>query len=201
MTSGTNEKKKSKKKSSRRTRINLAATSAFGLPTSFLLKRSASVCATQQVGAPKQKLPVQIGHINGVHVNHVNVFEARQRQILEQFAAKSCRSNARKTNKKRRKLHNHAVSDCKHRTSGTNHQHTTLFQSLQILHAGGFSEIKNIKRRKPVRRQHQRARIGHSTHRSVRVGFEAFRRQRTGFVEKFLNVGSSRDHWLSKTCK
>lgn len=84
-----------------------AATSAFERPTSFILSQAGSlrlsaamyeVLATHAAiyvygrslrscnaapGAPEQELPVQIGHVDGVHVDDVDVAEARQRHVLE----------------------------------------------------------------------------------------------------------------------
>ena len=43
--------------------------------------------ATQ--GAPEEELPVEVGHIDRVHVNHVDVAKPRQRQVFEQLAAQA----------------------------------------------------------------------------------------------------------------
>jgi hypothetical protein len=42
---------------------------------------------------PEQKLTVEVAEIDGVHVNHINVFEARKREILEDFTSKTTSSN------------------------------------------------------------------------------------------------------------
>lgn len=61
--------------------INSAATVAFGCPTSLgLYRRSWSQQAASLESfaplSPKQELPVQVGDVDRVHVNNVNVPEA-----------------------------------------------------------------------------------------------------------------------------
>lgn len=36
---------------------------------------------------PKEELPIEVGNLDGVHVDDIDVLEARQSQVLEQFAA------------------------------------------------------------------------------------------------------------------
>ena len=43
---------------------------------------------------PEQELAVQVGHVDGVHVDYINVAEPRQRQVLEQLAAEAARADA-----------------------------------------------------------------------------------------------------------
>ncbi len=37
--------------------------------------------------APEQKLPIEIGHVDRVHVNDVYIRESHERKVLEQFAS------------------------------------------------------------------------------------------------------------------
>ena len=72
-----------------------AATSAFGLPTSFWLqsgrKPRGGALSARQLGAgarlPEEKLAVQIRHVDAVEVNHVNISEARERQVLQDLTS------------------------------------------------------------------------------------------------------------------
>jgi len=41
------------------------------------------------VHVPEQELPVEVGHVYGVHVNDVDVHEAWQGQVFEHFAAQT----------------------------------------------------------------------------------------------------------------
>ncbi len=43
---------------------------------------------------PEQELAVEVGHVNGVHVDHIDLAKAAQRQVLEQLAAQAARPNA-----------------------------------------------------------------------------------------------------------
>jgi len=38
---------------------------------------------------PEEELPVQVGHVDGVHVDDVDLPEAHQRQVLQQLAAQT----------------------------------------------------------------------------------------------------------------
>ena len=42
---------------------------------------------------PEQELPVQVADVNGVHVDDVDVFEAHEGQILEEFTTEASGSN------------------------------------------------------------------------------------------------------------
>mmetsp|Transcript_9176 Transcript_9176/g.26096 ORF Transcript_9176/g.26096 Transcript_9176/m.26096 type:complete len:296 (-) Transcript_9176:534-1421(-) len=42
---------------------------------------------------PKQELPVEVAHVDSVHINHLNVPERQQGQVLEQLAAQATRTN------------------------------------------------------------------------------------------------------------
>jgi hypothetical protein len=44
-------------------------------------------------GRPEEKLAIQIRYVNGVHVNHMNILEARKSQVLENLATKAAGSN------------------------------------------------------------------------------------------------------------
>jgi hypothetical protein len=58
--------------------MNSAATMAFGLPTSFCLPHlSARILLLGRDDAPEEKLSIQITDVYGVHVNDMNVSEAR----------------------------------------------------------------------------------------------------------------------------
>lgn len=48
-------------------------------PRSHAVRRSMLHCK----GTPEEELSVQIGHIDGVHVNHMNVFKSGESQILQ----------------------------------------------------------------------------------------------------------------------
>ena len=41
----------------------------------------------------EQELPVEVGQVNCVHVNHINVPEAHHGQVLEEFTAKPASPN------------------------------------------------------------------------------------------------------------
>ena len=59
-----------------------AATSALGCPMSFVL----TVQSFQDISmndTPKEKLAIQIGQVDGVHVDDVKLFETRKCQIFE----------------------------------------------------------------------------------------------------------------------
>ena len=43
---------------------------------------------------PEQELAIQVGDVDGVHVDDVDAAEARQRQVLEQLAAQAARADA-----------------------------------------------------------------------------------------------------------
>jgi len=38
---------------------------------------------------PEEKLAVEIGDLDSVHIDDLNVLESRERQVLEQFAAQT----------------------------------------------------------------------------------------------------------------
>jgi len=42
---------------------------------------------------PKQELPVEIGYIDGVHINDIDLFEAGKGKILENLTAEAAGSN------------------------------------------------------------------------------------------------------------
>lgn len=43
---------------------------------------------------PEQELAIQIAEVNCVHVDHIDIFEARKSQILQDFTAKTtCTDN------------------------------------------------------------------------------------------------------------
>ena len=42
---------------------------------------------------PEEKLAIQIRHINGVHVNHINILESRKGQVLQNLATQAASSN------------------------------------------------------------------------------------------------------------
>ena len=42
---------------------------------------------------PEEELPVQVGEVDGVHINDVNVAEAREGDVLEQLAAQAARAD------------------------------------------------------------------------------------------------------------
>lgn len=46
---------------------------------------------------PEQELAIQIGDVYCIHVNHMNVCEPRQGQILEEFASQATRSDTQHT--------------------------------------------------------------------------------------------------------
>ena len=81
--------------------IKSAATSALGLPTSECLgtesgsvdQRSRNERSRIIQLIPEQKLAVEVGNVDGVHVDDMNVAKPRKCQILEQFAAETTSTN------------------------------------------------------------------------------------------------------------
>lgn len=43
--------------------------------------------------APEQELAVQVTQVDGIHINHINVFEARKGEVLQNFATKASSTN------------------------------------------------------------------------------------------------------------
>ena len=70
----------------------------------------------------RSDLPVEVGHVDGVHVDDVNVGEAAQRQVLEDLAAEA---------------------------AGADHQHASLKQSQSVI-TGAQTGDRSVGR--PVRR-------------------------------------------------
>jgi hypothetical protein len=43
----------------------------------------------------KQKLPVQVGHVNRIQIDHVNVLKTRERQVFDYFAPEPTGAHAK----------------------------------------------------------------------------------------------------------
>jgi len=56
----------------------LAAVVALGWPTSLAL----NVSETDGSKPPEEKLPIEIRNIDGIHINHMDIFEPGKGQIL-----------------------------------------------------------------------------------------------------------------------
>ena len=70
--------------------MNSAATVALGWPTSFCLPNHVNQihkCGEEQL--PEQKLSVQVTDINSIHVDYMNIFKSRQRQIGQDLTSET----------------------------------------------------------------------------------------------------------------
>ena len=81
---------------------------------------------TTSTSAPEEELAVEVGHINGVHINDVQVPKAAQGQVLQQLTAQAASAHAQHAYLQRHK--SATPSQCAHSQAAS--QAVTLTQSV-----------------------------------------------------------------------
>lgn len=69
--------------------MKAAATSAFGFPTSSRLW----VIHHYGISEPEEKLTIEVGIVNCVHIDYVNVAKPNESQIFQKFTSQSSSSD------------------------------------------------------------------------------------------------------------